>query len=322
MRKWLWVTAVLALLLVIGLLAWGGIYFFNIAVARAPKPFLRQDPAVDAQDAAWSQGREDAQDWLAGQKVQLLEITAADGLKLSGMYISAPMAKGRTAILVHGYTSQGQDMLSMARVFVDVLGYHVLIPDLRAHGSSEGILIGFGWLDRKDMLRWIDRVLQQQGPDEQVVLYGVSMGAATVMMTAGEKLPKHVKAVIEDCGYTSVKAELSYQMGRMYHLPAFPLVEVASLVSKLRAGYFFGEASALGAVKKTRLPILFIHGEADDFVPYAMMDQLYQAAGGEKARYSVPGAGHGGAFAANRQAYVEAMQQFLAKYVTDTNPNL
>ena len=148
------------------------------------------------------------------------------------------------------------------------------------------------------------------------MLFGISMGGATVMMTAGEDLPGNVKAVIEDCGYTSVKDELAVQLKRMYKLPSFPLVPVTSLIARHRAGFFLGEASAVEQLKKTTLPVLFIHGEADAFVPFSMLDPLYQATGGPKEKYTVPGAGHGGAYSADPEQYIHVMQNFLTQYIT------
>lgn len=111
------------------------------------------------------------------------------------------------------------------------------MPDARGHGKSEGDYIGFGWDERKDYLQWINRIIKKD-PQSEIVLHGVSMGAATVMMTSGEKLPDNVKAFVEDCGYSSVKGELGYQLKEMFNLPAFPLIPVTSLVTKVRAGYF------------------------------------------------------------------------------------
>lgn len=108
-----------------------------------------------------------------------------------------------------------------------------------------------------------------------------------------EDLPPQVKAIIEDCGYTSVDAQLSYQLSRMYHLPSFPLLNTTSLVTKLKAGYSFSEASALEQIKKNKLPILFIHGAEDWFVPVSMVYELYEACPSEKELYIVEGAGHG-----------------------------
>ncbi|NOU73800.1 alpha/beta fold hydrolase [Paenibacillus sp. LMG 31458] len=158
-------------------------------------------------------------------------------------------------------------MGKLAQMYKDTLGFNVLIPDARGHGRSEGHYIGFGWPERKDYVQWIDKVIEHMGEQSKIVLHGVSMGGATVMMTSGEALPPNVKAIVEDCGYTTAKDQLAYQLKRMYRLPIFPLLHLTSLLTKLRAGYFFGEASALDQLQKSKTPMLFIHGDADLFVP-------------------------------------------------------
>lgn len=316
-KKALLALPALLLILLVIVLLWAGNYFFDLAFLRTPKEFLEDNPNLEDKDtSSRSQSDADNQAWLSAQQTETMAITSDDGLKLVGTYISAPEPAGRTAILVHGYAANRQSMLGFARVFVEELGYHVLMPDMRAHGDSEGEIIGFGWLDRFDVIRWIERVLQQHSPEEQIVLYGISMGGSTVMMTAGETLPGNVKAIIEDCGYTSVKDELAVQMKQLYGLPSFPLIQATSLVTRHRAGFYLGDASAVQQVKKTSLPILFIHGEADTFVPYAMLQPLYEAAAGPKEWYAVPGAGHGEAYSANPEQYVATLRSFLDKYIS------
>ena len=132
-----------------------------------------------------------------------------------------------------------------------------------------------GWLDRKDLLLWIDKVVEWD-PDAQIVLHGVSMGAATVMMVSGETLPSQVKTIVEDCGYTDVRTVFATELKLRFGLPEFPLMDAFNLVGMLRAGYSINEASALEQVRKATVPMLFIHGDADDFIPVEMVDTLYE----------------------------------------------
>ncbi len=159
---------------------------------------------------------------------------------MSAIYLPAEKKSDKTVIVAHGYMGNAETMANYAKMFHD-LGYNVLVPDARGHGRSEGDYIGFGWPERKDYVQWIDKIIAETGQSQQIVLYGVSMGAATVMMTSGEKLPNNVKAIIEDCGYSSVDEELAYQLKDMFNLPSFPLIQVTSLITKIRAGYFFGK---------------------------------------------------------------------------------
>ncbi len=194
------------------------------------------------------------------------------------------------AILVHGYTQDKKDVFDLASHYYEN-GYTVITPDLRAHGQSDGKYIGMGWLDKNDILKWISFVIKDDS-EAQIVLHGVSMGAATVMMTSGENLPQNVCAIIEDCGYTDVSAVFSSELYKRFKLPSFPIINCASLVSKIRAGYDFSEASCINQVKKSTTPILFIHGTDDNFIPVDMCHQVYDAATCKKEKLIITGAGH------------------------------
>ena len=194
-------------------------------------------------------------------------------------------------------------------------GYQVIAPDLRACGESEGDYVGMGWLDRKDVLQWIDYIIEQD-PEAKIVVHGISMGAATTMMTAGESTPDNVKAFVEDCGYTSVWDIFSSELQLRFGLPEFPILYTASGVARLRAGYSFTEASALAQVARCEKPMLFIHGTADDFIPYEMMDTLYNAKPGDnKAELTAEGAGHGEAMYALGDSYWDTVFDFIAPYM-------
>lgn len=148
------------------------------------------------------------------------------------------------------------------------------------------------------------------------MLYGVSMGAATVMMASGEAdLPVQVRCVIEDCGYTSVWDEFSGQLKELFGLPPFPVLNAADLVCRIRAGYSITEASALRQVERSVTPTLFIHGEEDTFVPFWMLEELYQAASCEKEKLAVPGAAHAESAAVAPELYWPAVDAFLARHM-------
>lgn len=304
-----------------GALVVGSLYFHNVAIKRSKKDFLKdhEDLQPPTQGQAVNAGPTPVEltgrEWLETQALERWQIRSEDGLGLVGYYLQANTVTTRTVILAHGYTSRGRDMGSFARFYREALGYNVLMPDARGHGESEGDYLGFGWPDRKDYMLWIEKVIEHLGEDVQIVLHGISMGGATVMMVSGEELPQQVKCVVEDCGYTSVYDELSHQLKRMYGLPAFPIMPATSLVTKMKAGYNFYEASALRQVEKTNLPILFIHGEEDRFVPVEMVWQLYEACQSEKDIYVVKGAGHGNAYGTDRAAYVQRVGDFVGRYI-------
>lgn len=244
-----------------------------------------------------------------------VSITSYDGLTLKGYFLKAKNPTSKTVILAHGYSSQGTYMAPYAELYYEYYGYNVLVPDARGHGDSEGDYIGFGWIDRKDYLKWIDYVIDRIGSTSQIVLHGVSMGGAAVLMTSGEDLPENVKAVVSDCAYTSIKDELEYQLKKLYNLPSFPLLYSASLLTKIRAGYFLEEGSSLEQVKKSKTPTLFIHGTTDRFVPFYMVTELYEACSSEKELFTVLNAGHGAAYATDVSGYTEKVGTFIEKYV-------
>ncbi|MGM0172697.1 alpha/beta hydrolase [Enterococcus sp. DIV0800] len=295
------------LLLVIALIAAGN-YFYSYAVVPTEKDFLsdssekKSAELVAAED--WFNDKNNRSEW---------QLQSKDGLKLSAYYLPAQKDQHKTAIIAHGYMGQASDMPQYAKIYHD-LGYNVLMPDARGHGKSEGDYIGFGWPERKDYLQWIDRIVKGDSQSE-IVLHGVSMGAATVMMTSGEKLPENVKAFVEDCGYSSAKDELSYQLKDMFNLPAFPLIPVTSLITKIRAGYFFGEANAVKQLHNNTKPMLFIHGDKDAFVPFSMLDTVYEATKGPKEKYVVHGAKHAEALSTDPAMYQEKVTEFLETYM-------
>jgi hypothetical protein len=290
-------------------------YFYNIAVARTSKEFL--SASDDLEHYGTIPVVNPINTWFNEQGFKDVSIESEDGLDLHGYYLEAEEITTKTAIIVHGYSGKSKDMASYAKFYHETLGYNVLMPDNRGHGLSEGDYIGFGWIDRGDYLGWIDYILKTVGEEAEIILHGVSMGGATVLMTSGEDLPTNVKAIVSDCAYTSVKAELSYQLKRMYNLPSFPIIESTSLLTKLKAGYFFSEASALDQVAKSNTPTLFIHGDADTFVPFEMVYELYENCSSEKDILIVQGAEHGTAYRSNKIGYETKVTDFINKYVSN-----
>lgn len=238
-------------------------------------------------------------------------LTNAEGLKLVAEYYPAESSH-QYAVCIHGYTNGRKAMRRFAAVFHS-WGYHVLLPDNRAHGDSEGKWMGMGYLDARDIVEWIGRIVQQD-PNAQIFLMGQSMGGATVMMASGLTLPSNVKFLVEDCGYTSVWEEFKVQIRKM-HLPCFPFLYIASWWCKLIAGYSFQEASSVKALARNELPILFIHGERDGFVPYAMLDQNVAATHAPKDVLRVPEAGHSLSAAYGKETYFAKIREFAAQYM-------
>ncbi|MGT2935172.1 alpha/beta hydrolase [Streptococcus castoreus] len=279
-------------------------YFFHVAQVREEKSFIRNEKRGTNNPLY---AAEKAFDALAYEKRQMTN----RGFKQVAWYLPASQDTHKTALVVHGFTSRKEDMKPYAMLFHN-LGYNVLIPDNEAHGESDGNLIGYGWNDRLNVIAWAKRLVDED-KESQITLFGLSMGAATVMMASGESLPKQVTSIIEDCGYTSVWDELKFQAKAMYHLPAFPLLYEVSTQSKIRAGFSYGEASSVKQLAKNKLPALFIHGDQDNFVPTKMVYENYKATQGPKDILIVKGAKHAKAFETAPEQYQKKVAEFLKK---------
>lgn len=295
------------LILITGGLTVAGNYLFNFALDPQAGGMLHS-----YEDGVWELTGKNA--WFA-ENAEDRWLTSRDGLALHALYLPRPEPSHKYAVVCHGYGGIPQGMGGFASRFYG-MGYNILTPAARCHELSQGRYASMGWLERKDIVDWVDALVEQD-PDAEIVLFGVSMGGATVMMTAGEAgLSSNVKCIIEDCGYSSVWDEFAGQLEEMFGLPTFPVLDAASLVCQVRAGFGFKEASSVESLKKTAVPMLFIHGEDDTFVPYCMLDVVYEAcASRSKERLSIPGAGHGEAAATDPELYWSTVEEFLAKHM-------
>ena len=255
--------------------------------------------------------------WYDGLKAQgLLKdewITGEDGYKLHAAYVPAadPAEAQGTAIVVHGYTDNHFVFLYLVRMYRDRFNYNVLFPDLQYHGYSEGDEIQMGWKDRLDLLKWIE-VAHQRFGDDFMVLHGVSMGAATVMMVSGEPLPEYVKCFVEDCGYSSVRNQFKKNLKDMSPMLPTAILTSASIVSGKEFGWRFEDADCMKQLAKSTLPMLFIHGDADDFVPFSHLKQNYDAKKkGYKEMYVCPGAVHANSYQKDPETYIFKVSNFL-----------
>ena len=309
------------LILTVGGLGFVGNYFFNYALVRqegivtaaSVDENAPQSEELEVEKINKEKSKKEVDKWLKTVKTDEATVKSDDGLKLWGKIYLQDNKSDKWAIIAHGYTSSHEDMQPIALNFYNQ-GYNVLTPDMRAHGNSEGQYIGMGWLDRKDMLKWIDYVISLD-KNAQIALYGESMGGATVMMTSGEDLPSNVKAIVEDCGYTSVLEMFKKELNERFGLKPFPILNAAEMVTQLRAKYNFTEASALEQVKKSKTPMLFTHGGNDTYVPTKMVYELYEAANVEKDMLIIDGAAHGAAPDVDPETYYEKVFSFLDKYI-------
>ena len=245
---------------------------------------------------------------LRAQPFETFTIRSHDGLTLSGRYFEyapgAPME-----IMFHGYRgSADRDFcVGVDRAFA--LGHSALIVDQRTTGGSGGRVITFGIREYRDCLKWVDFAVEHFGSDAKIILTGISMGASTVLMAAGEKLPSNVVGVLADCGYTSGKAIIR-EVSRFLHLPAwimYPLIRMGGLIF---GGFDLEENAPIEAVKRIRVPVIFAHGEADTLVPCYMSWENYDACTAPKLLYTAPGAGHGLCYLVAGEDYIRALREF------------
>lgn len=279
-----------------------GNYFVEYAIARTGNGgdrevieanALIQDnetPKEDIVEINRKKAKQSAKEWASEIKNKKVEVKAVDGITLKGIEYIKNETNNKWAVILHGYRSETESVLTIGEHF-SKKDYNVLIPSMRGCGESEGDYIGMGWLDKDDVKCWIDLIIKEN-PNAEIVLHGSSMGAATVLMTSGEELPSNVKYIIADSGYTSVWDIFASEAKVRFNLPEFPFLNMFQVVAKARAGYDIKEASAIEQVKKSKTPILFIHGDMDDFVPKYMCDKLYEVANCKKEKLIIKGAGH------------------------------
>ncbi len=242
-------------------------------------------------------------------------ITGHRDFRIHACYAPAaePANAQGTAIVVHGYGDNHFVFLYLVRMYRDYLNYNVLFPDLQYHGYSEGDHIQMGWYDRLDLLKWIE-VAHGIFDDDFMVLHGVSMGAATVMMASGEQLPDYVRCIVEDCGYSSVVSQFNNNRRQSFPFVAPDILQSASLVCRHKYGWGFWEATTLTQLPGCTIPMYFIHGDADDFVPVENLYKNFEAKSqGYKEYWIVPGAVHANSFAKYPEEYKARVADFLKR---------
>lgn len=239
-------------------------------------------------------------------------ITSFDGLKLCGKYYEytpdAPIE-----LMFHGYRGNAERDLSGAVQRCFSLERSVLIVDQRTSGNSEGNVISFGINESRDCLAWVNFMVEHFGTDVKIILTGISMGASTVMMASALELPPNVISALADCGYTSAK-DIIKKVIREMHLPANLIYPFVKLGAKLYGHFDLEETSPIEAMKNCRVPIIFIHGETDDFVPCDMSRANYDACIAPKKLFTVSNAGHGMSYLLDNDGYFKALKEFSEQH--------
>jgi fermentation-respiration switch protein FrsA (DUF1100 family) len=295
---------------------YGNTVFSVVLDAKAPKTrafeYTKKSPSEQSQDeAAFEQARKIDNEWFDAHAKDV-SIHNRSGLLLCGKYLPNG-SPDRTVICMHGYRGNVYQMASVAHWFTDK-GWNVLVPHQRGHALSEGAYHGIGYLEHFDLLDWSQWVLGSK-PNTRILFYGISMGAATVMMASSEADPR-VKAFIADCGFSSIVEELARPFQKVIPRPfVFTIMAAGSLITKLRAGFFWQQGNCRKYVKKSTIPKLFIHGTADTFVPLSMMEEVYNAASVPKEKLVVPGGEHAKAQYQQPELYWNTVDSFLKRWM-------
>ncbi len=293
-------------------------YFFNRTMIRQNAKVERTMKMSGVDWGAYKSTMDTNKEWLLSLPKDTVTLKSRDNLKLRGYYFQNQNTKNdknqKTVMLFHGYTSNSLgEHPTIARIYYD-LGYNIFMMDHRAHGDSEGSYIGFGVLDRLDGLAWI-KYLNKRFKDNlhKIVLHGDSMGGATVTMMSGLDLPKNVVAIVSDCAFTSAWDVFDHVLKTMYHIPSYPILAIADKMVQKQAGYSIRECNGLNEVRKAKVPILFLHGENDFFVPCKMVYQLYENCASEKELFVIKGASHANSIYHGYENYRDKVTKFLEK---------
>lgn len=294
----------------------GAVKLFKSVIPRQRE--VRVDIKEMADEAKWEEYKKmiyASKEWLLEQPLESVSIKANDGITMKGHYLACKEPGKRVVLCLHGYTSNGLgNFCAMAQYYLD-MNFDLLIVDLRAHGESEGDYVGFGILDRFDCLKWIEYITDRFGNDTDILLYGVSMGATTALMTLGiNNLPDAVKGAVADCAFTSPYDVFAHILKRDYHLQPFPVMNICDEMAYKKAGYRFRDYSTLTALKSTDRPVLLIHGKEDKFVPVWMTEKNYEVCNSPVTKLFVDGAGHGASYYENKDLYENALTDFIKKY--------
>ena len=285
---------------------------YRIAFYAPPRKPLPEGTIEIPEGEIYETHREKMENWVRQMwtmERQSFEITAFDGLKLHAkFYEFAPGAP--IELMFHGYRGSAERDLSGGIERCFRVGRSALIVDQRCAGESDGHVITMGIHERRDCLRWIDFAIDHFGPDVKIILTGISMGASTVLMAGAEELPPNVVGILADCGYTSAKA-IMYEVIRKMGLPPEPCYPFVKLGAKIFGHFDLEETSPLEAVRNCKLPVIFFHGEDDDFVPCYMSEENFAACPSRKHLVTIPGAGHGLAYAIEPDRYVEELYDFF-----------
>ena len=245
-------------------------------------------------------------------KLKPVSIVSRDGLKLNGRVYPCENPK-RIVLAMHGWRSSWDIDFGSSIDFLHEQGCIMVYPDQRGQNGSEGEYIGFGVLERFDCIDWLNYITETFGTELPIYLLGVSMGASTVLMASGQRLPDCVKGIIADCGFTCPRAILKHVLNKNVKVGANLTYSIANLMIKRKANFGGDDYSTIDALSHNEKPVLFVHGTADTFVPVEMTFENYLACKAPKEMFIVPGAGHGMSYLTATKGYQNKTIEFFSK---------
>jgi len=320
---WYWIVLLSVLgFLVCATLAAGYTGFRQALTRRKVKGASSTMQSPDPNAALRAAGEEAGRAWLFAQNPEEVEIKSRDGLTLRGYFLAALRPSGKLVVCVHGYSYNGPDQFGALLPFYHEENYHILLPDHRAHGRSDGTYIGFCALEWRDMFDWTEAFVRRLGADTRVVLHGISMGGATVMNCNAHNPPECVKCVVEDCGFTNGYEMVSLVARRDLHIHFPPMMWACRMWYRLVNGCSLRyDADPYGRMGQCKLPMLFIHGESDPFVPVEMGRRCFEAAAVPKDLLLIEGAGHSMSYFLGKERYDAKLRAFFAQWMEEAAPS-
>ena len=247
---------------------------------------------------------------MSPREVQTL---SSDGLLLNGQIFEPYPNSGRWVLIAHGYTLSLRASMEFAALFEEK-GFNMLLIDQRRHGKSQGKYTTLGYREKLDIKVWVDYLIDRFGPDIKVGLHGQSLGGATILEYLSMADPV-VKFAVADCAFSDLNELLCYQITSLIKLPHFPFIRLLDRKLYAKFGFRLEEVSPIKSVTNCRQPILFIHGEADRYVPAYMSRRMYEAKPGVKELVLIPGANHAVAYNVDPKRYKEAIHRFVDEHI-------
>lgn len=305
---------IIILIIILILAAWLGMGYvgFRVAILRGHELDIYDRSSYKG--TSWDRFHDEIMEgirWIKSHERERVEIISDDGLKLVGRLTLNPDAKG-IALMFHGYRTHPEiDFSASSHVYYNA-GNHILHIDQRASGESEGKYIGFGVLESRDCKRWCEYAVNRFGPEIKIIIGGLSMGASTVLMAAGQDLPKNVCGIVADSAFSSPAEIIQKKIHQSYKINGRMFTVAIGIWSKILAKYSLTEASIPEIMKNNDIPVLFVHGKADSLVPVEMTENAIEACKAPKHVLLIERAEHGTGYLVENETYRTMLAEFCS----------